>query len=78
MLLQKSDGTLKLSVKANDGKNEIYKLLNPSDEIIQSKMILSKGRRAIFWQFELSNDTMTDFEIEGFKIYRVVTARVSS
>jgi len=77
ILYQKSDGTLRLNVKANDGKNETYRILNKSNDIISSRITLSKGRKAIFWQFELTNDEQTDFELEQMKVYRVITAQIT-
>ncbi len=77
ILYQKSDGTLRLNVKANDGKVETYRILNQSDDIVSSRIVLSKGRKAIFWQFELTNDEQTDFELEQMKVYRVITAQIT-
>ena len=72
-----SDGTLRLNIKANDGKVENYRLLNPTDELVSSRILLSKGRKAVYWQFELTNDEQTDFTIEEMKIYRVVSGRLT-
>lgn len=77
ILYQKSDGSLRLNVKGNDGKTECYRLLNQSDDIMSSKIVLSKGRKAIYWQFELTNDEHTDFELEQIKIYRVITGKIT-
>ncbi len=76
-LYHKSDGTLRLNVIANDGRVENYRLLNTSDETISSKLTLSKGRKAIYWQFELTNDDQTIFELEKIKVYRLVTGKIT-
>ncbi len=76
-LYHKSDGTLRLNVYANDGKKESYRLLNASEDIMSSKIVLSKGRKAIYWQFELTNDEQTDFELEQMKVYRLITGKIT-
>lgn len=76
-IYHKSDGTLRLNVIANDGKVENYRLINTSDETISSKLPLSKGRKAIYWQFELTNDDQTNFEIEKIKVYKLITGKIT-
>lgn len=77
ILYQKSDGTMRLNVYGNDNKVETYRIFNPSDDSVASRIVLSKGRKTIYWQFELTNDEQTDFEIEQVKIYRVVTSQIT-
>ena len=74
-IYHKSDGEIKLKVITEDSLVETYKLLNPSDNLISSKIGLSKGRKAINWQFELTTDD--DFNLDEIKLYRLITGRLS-
>ncbi len=76
-LYASTDGSIGLKVNTSDGVTENYRLLHKSNDIESNRIILSKGVKAVYWQFELSNDDMTNFNIEQFKVYRLVTTRLT-
>lgn len=77
ILYLKTDGTVRLNIKASDGKEETYRLTTTNNEVKSNRIVLSKGRKAVYWQFELTNDGVSSFELENTKVYRVITQRLS-
>jgi hypothetical protein len=75
IVTQKSDGTLTLNIYAGDEDVENYQMFGPSEKKEPTKLVLSKGRQSTYWQFELTNDEQTKFEVDNIKIHKVVRAR---
>lgn len=76
-LYVKNDGTMTLRAYASDNQYFDYKLSKVNEVIAGSRVKLGMGRKAVYWQFELTNDQGTDFELDTTKIYKLVTGRVS-
>ncbi len=73
---QSSNGTMTMNIYASDGDIETYQLFSPSERIDSSRIEdMSKGRNAVYWQFELTNDEQTKFEVDNFKLSRFIKSR---
>lgn len=76
-LYVKNNGSLGLKARTEDGWFYDYQLSRENDSIQGSRVLLGKGKRAVYWQFQLTNDNATDFTLDDMKVYRLITSRIT-
>jgi hypothetical protein len=72
----RASGAIQLNVTTDDGIAHQYTLTEHSgDSVHNERVLLGKGARGAYWQFELTNPDGQDFEVDYLEILPVILTR---
>lgn len=71
-ITQTSNGSIKLKVLTNMGTSGEYTLIDGSDMVSSRRMLIGRGLKGTYFQFELSNDEVSNFDIAEFEVQPIV------
>ena len=67
-----------LKVSGSDGKEYIYNVSKNDGYLDATRVKFGKGRNMVYWQFEITNNGLSTFDLDGAKIYHILGTRISN